>query len=111
MLFLIIFILTFICSFFWPWWVMATIAFVAAYICGKKPGYSFLAGFAAVFTAWAVLALLKSLPNNNILAGRVATLMQLPNWVILLIVTAFIGGLVGGMAALSGALVRKVFKK
>lgn len=110
MLFLIILVLTFICSFFWPWWVLAIIAVVAGYICNKKPGRSFLAGFVAIFIAWTILALMKSLPNDNMLAARVATLFQLPNWILLLLVTGVIGGLVGGMAALSGALVRKAFR-
>jgi hypothetical protein len=90
---------------------MAIIAFIAACICNKKPGRSFFAGFAAVFVAWTIVALLKSMPNDNILATRVAKLMQLPNWVLLLLVTGFIGGLVGGLAALSGALVKKAFFK
>jgi hypothetical protein len=111
MLFLIILILSFICSYFLPWWMIAIIAFAAAYIASKKPGMSFLSGFAGVFIAWTVLALLKSIPNDNILAGRVAKLFQLPNWILLLLVTALIGGLVGGLAALSGALARKSFKK
>lgn len=110
MLFLIILILTFICSFFWPWWVMAIIALIAGYICNKKPGRSFLTGFAAIFIAWIILALMKSLPNDDVLAKRVATLMQLPNWILLLLVTGFIGGLVGGMAAFSGALIKKAFQ-
>jgi hypothetical protein len=110
MLFLIILILTFICSFFWPWWVMAIIAVIAGYICNKKPGLSFLLGFAAVFIAWTVVALMKTLPNDNILAIRVANLLTLNgNWVLLLILTGFIGGLVGGLSALSGALVKKAF--
>ncbi len=110
MLFLIILILSFLCSYFLPWWIIAVIAFLAAFFMSKKPGISFFAGFAAVFVAWTILALLKSVPNDNILAGRVAKLFQLPNWTLLLLVTAFIGGLVGGMAALSGALVKKALK-
>src|SRR3569623_2148734 len=109
MLFLIILILTFICSYFLPWWMMAVIAFATAFFISKKPGKTFLAGFAGVSVAWLILALIKSLPNDNILASRVATLMQLPNWIMLLLVTGLIGGLVGGMAALSGALVKKAF--
>jgi hypothetical protein len=111
MLFLIILVLSIICSYFLPWWFVAVITFAAAYFVGKKPGRSFLAGFAGVFLAWVILALLKSLPNDNILANRVAHLFQLANWILLLLVTGLIGGLVGGMAALSGALVRKSFKK
>jgi hypothetical protein len=110
MLFVIILILSFFCNYFLPWWFAAIIAFVAAYFIGKKPGAVFLSGFTAVFVAWAILALLKTVPNDNMLATRVASLMQLPNWIVLLIVTAFIGGLVGGLAALSGCFVKQAFK-
>jgi len=91
--------------------MIAVIAFVAALWIGKKPGWALLAGFGGVFIAWIILALIKSLPNDNILASRVATLFQLPNWILLLLVTGFIGGVVGGLAALSGALVKKAFGK
>jgi hypothetical protein len=111
MLFFIILIFSFICSYFLPWWFAAIIAFAAALALRRRPGISFLSGFLAVFVTWMILALLKSLPNDNILATRVAHLMQLPNWIILLIAASFIGGLVGGMAALSGALIRKAYSK
>ncbi|MBS1524986.1 MAG: hypothetical protein JST19_05020 [Bacteroidetes bacterium] len=111
MLFIIILVLTIICGYFFPWWFAVVIAFSMAFMLGKKPGVTFLIGFAALFTAWTIMALLKSIPNHNALATRVAHLFQLPNWVILLIVTAFIGGLVGGMSALSGILLRKAFTK
>jgi hypothetical protein len=111
MLFLVILILSIICSYFLPWWFAAVIAFAAAYFLGTKPGKAFLLGFLAVFLAWVILALFKTLPNDNILATRVAHLMQLPNWIVLLIVTGIIGGLVGGLAALSGTLIRNSFKK
>jgi hypothetical protein len=111
MLFLVIFILSIICSYFLPWWFVAVIAFAAAYFVGKKPGITFLAGFTSVLLAWIILALLKSVPNDNILANRVAHLFQLPNWILLMLVTGLIGGLVGGMAALSGVLIKNVLKK
>jgi hypothetical protein len=39
-------------------------------------------------------------------------LFPLPNnWIWLLIVTSLVGGLVGGMAALSGILLKKAFGK
>jgi hypothetical protein len=111
MLFLIILVLTFAAAYFLPWWTAAIIAFTAGVICGKTSGRSFWSGFAAVFVAWAILALLKTIPNENRLATRVSHLFQLPNWILLLLVTSIIGGLVGGLAALSGGLVRDIFKK
>jgi len=111
MLFLIILILSFVSSYFLPWWVAALIAFLAALFIGKTSGRSFWSGFGAIFILWVILALLKSIPNDNILAGRVIQLFPLPhNWILLLLITALIGGLVGGLAALSGMLTKKVFK-
>jgi hypothetical protein len=111
MLFLIILILSLIAGFITPWWAAAIIAFVAAVYAGKKPAQAFWSGFAAVFIVWVVLALFKTVPNNHVLASRVAVLFHLPGWTILLILTSLIGGLVGGMSALSGVLVRKAFEK
>lgn len=111
MLFLIIFILSLISAFITPWWVAAIIAFMAALYAGKTPAQSFWSGFAAVFVVWVVLALFKSVPNNHVLASRVAVLFHLPGWTVLLILTAFIGGIVGGMSALSGLMVRRVLEK
>jgi len=112
MLFLIILILSIAGSYLLPWWAVAVIAFFAAFFMGKTAGQSFLSGFGAVFIAWIVLALLKSIPNDHILADRVVQLFPLPNnWIWLLLVTGFIGGLVGGMAALSGVLMKRVFGK
>jgi len=112
MLFLIILILSFICSYLLPWWAAALIAFLAALFIGKTSGKAFLSGFGAIFVLWMILALMKSLPNDNVLAGRAIQLFPLPHqWILLLLITALIGGLVGGMAALSGILTKKAFKK
>jgi hypothetical protein len=112
MLFLIILILSFVASYFLPWWIVALIAFLAALFLGKTSGKSFWSGFGGVFIVWVILALIKSIPNAHMLASRVIQLFPLPhNWILLLLITALIGGLVGGMSALSGILVKKVFTK
>ena len=111
MLFLIILILSFASSYFLPWWAAAIIAFIAAFVIGKTSTRSFWSGFGAVFIVWTVLALFKSIPNDNILASRVIQLFPLPHWwVLLLLIAALIGGLVGGLSALSGVLLKKAFK-
>ena len=112
MLFLIILVLSFAGSFFLPWWAASIVAFIAALIIGGTGGKAFLSGFGAVFVAWTILALMKSIPNDNKLAGMVVQLFPLPNngvWV--RVVTALIGGIVGGMSALSGALLKRAFSK
>ncbi|MFD1256485.1 hypothetical protein ACFQ3S_06715 [Mucilaginibacter terrae] len=109
MLFLIIFIATLATSYVLPWWAMAVIAFGASLYAGTRTTATFWSGFAAVFLVYTIIALLKSAPNDHLLANRVAVLFHLPNWIFLLAVTATIGGLVGGASALSGLYVRRVF--
>jgi hypothetical protein len=111
MLFLIILILSFASGFFLPWWVVAIAAFLAAYFAGKTSGHAFWSAFVAVFIVWIVLALFKSIPNDHIMASRIARLFQLPGWGYLLVITGIIGGLVAGFAALSGVLLKKALEK
>ncbi len=113
MLFLIILILSFASGFFLPWWVVAIAAFLTAIFAGKTAGQAFISGFGAVFIVWIVLALFKSVPNDEILVKRIAGLFFLPPswWGLVLVITGLIGGLVGGFAALSGLLVKKAFEK
>ncbi|GAA4316595.1 hypothetical protein GCM10023149_13630 [Mucilaginibacter gynuensis] len=106
-LFAAILALTFISGFFLPWWLAALIGLVLAFLI-RTNGSAFWSGGVAVALAWLALALLKSFPNQHILANRVAKLFHLPNWVFILGVTVVIGGLVGGFSALSGSLLRAV---
>lgn len=111
MLFLIIFILSLLSGFIFTWWAAAIIAFVAAVFAGKSAGQAFWSGFFALAVVWLLLALFKTIPNDHILADRVAEMVHLPGWVSLLLVTILIGGLVGGLSALSGLLVKQAFIK
>jgi hypothetical protein len=111
MLFIIILILSLIVGFITPWWAVAIIAFVVALYAGKTPLQAFWSGFLAIFIVWVVLILFKSVPNNHLLASRVAVLFHLPGWTVLIFITGLIGGLVGGMSAMSGVLVRRSFQK
>ena len=101
---------SFINSFFLPWWSGLAVAFVLGFLLGNTPISSFLSGFLALSMVWIVLALLKSLPNENILAARVSHLFNFHRWIYLLFLTGFIGGLFGGMASLSGFLLKKAFR-
>jgi hypothetical protein len=112
MLFLILLVLSFITSYLLPWWAVPIVTFFAAYFMANTSKLSFISGFSAVFLVWALLAALKSIPNDHILAGKVVQLFPLPHhWIWVLIVTAVIGGLIGGMGALSGALMKRAFGK
>jgi len=110
MLFFIILISSLVVSFVLPWWIVAIISFLSALFIAKTSAHAFWSAFMAIFTVWVVMALFKSVPNNHILATRMAHVFPLGgNWIALLLITAVIGGLVAGMAAMSAYLIRQAF--
>ena len=97
-------LLSFIAGLFLPWWSIAVIAFVIGLSVQQSIGKSFMAGFFGVFILWATVALWIDVKNENILSHKIAQLFPLGgSSALLILVTAFIGALVGGFAAMSGA--------
>ena len=100
--------LGFIAGKFLPWWSIAIVAFLVALLLPQRIGKSFLSGFLGIFLLWSVVALWIDSKNDSLLSSKIASLFPLGGSSILLIlVTALIGALVGGFAALSGAALRK----
>jgi hypothetical protein len=111
MLFLLIALLSLLLQLFLPWWVVAPVAFGLALWHGRSGWQAFGAGFGAVALVWLGASLFTHLRTEGILTGKVATLLTLPSPILLLVVTALIGGLVGGMAALSGYFFRQALRR
>lgn len=90
-----------------PWWGFVAILFLVSAFLNQKNITSFLSGFISMFLLWLVLAWVIDSQNNQILSQRVATLLPLNgNSMLLMILTGAIGGVLGGMAALSGSYLR-----
>ncbi len=93
---------------YFPWWSIAIVAFVVAAAIPQKPGKAFLAGFTALFLLWGSLSWYISSNNQHLLAHKVSLLiLKMDAPYLLITVTALIGALVAGLAALSGSFVRK----
>lgn len=91
-----------------PWWGFAVTSFIVAVAIHQKPGKAFLSGFAGLFLLWAGMALLKDAANDHILSAKVATILPLGgSYLVLILVTGIAGGLVSGLAALTGSYLRK----
>ena len=109
---LLIGLLSFIAGIFLPWWVLAVIAFGVGLLVPQRPFFSFLAGFLGIFLMWAVVAAWIDSQNGGLLSQKIAALFPLGgSSVLLILVTSFIGGLVGGFAALSGSLLRGIITR
>ena len=98
----------FIAQQFLPWWIIAVIAGMLSFIFDIKVGASFWAGFVAAAFLWGGYAGFLDVQNNGILAGRVGKLFgNMPGFVLILI-TAIIGGIFGGLGAMTGSLGRRL---
>jgi hypothetical protein len=105
-------LLAFIAGIFLPWWSLALVAFGVALLVRQTNGFSFLAGFLGIFLMWALVAAWIDWQNKSLLSQKIAQLFPLGGSSLLLVlVAAFVGGLVGGFAALSGSLLRRLFEK
>ncbi|SMB94077.1 hypothetical protein SAMN00120144_2337 [Hymenobacter roseosalivarius DSM 11622] len=107
-LFLLILLLGSIAQLFLPWWSITPVAFVLAFWLGRRGWGAFLAGFAGIGLGWLGMAAWLNIRNDGHLSHRVAELLPLGgNGWLLVLVTAVLGGLVGGMAALAGVWLRQ----
>lgn len=104
-------LLAFAFGLYLPWWSLSLAAFLVAALIPVKPGWAFLAGFISLFLLWGGLAWFQSLSNNHILAHRLSQMiLKKDDPLMLALVAALIGAVVGGFAALSGRLARSLFR-
>lgn len=104
---LLILVLSFLTCLYFPWWSIAIVAFIVSVIIPQKPGPAFLCGFIALFLLWGGLAYWISANNDHVLAHRVSLLiLKNDSPLLLIVVTALIGAVVGGLAALTGSFIR-----
>ena len=100
-------LLAFISGLFLPWWGIAITSLLVAVLIHQKAGKAFLSGLLGVFILWAGLAGWIDIKNNGILSQRIAKVLPLGgSSIALILVTGLIGGLVAGMAAMSGSYLR-----
>lgn len=95
---------------FLPWWAIAVIAAMLSFIFDIEAKVSFWAGFLAVALLWGGSAIFLSTLNEGVLSARIGSLLgNMPGFVLILI-TAIIGGVFGGLGALNGSFARQVMR-
>ncbi|RZL17124.1 MAG: hypothetical protein EOO89_09490 [Pedobacter sp.] len=107
MVFLVILIVSFFLQMVLPWWVIIIISFATCGLIGKTGKISLWSPFFAILVLWTAMALYKSIPNNNVLAGRVADMFGLTAWWQILALTAIIAAFVAAVSGYCGYHFRK----
>ena len=111
-LILTIIVLTFLMGYFFEWWTVAIAAFIGGAIFGKSSGETFARGMVAVIILWLLMVCYHHFSTQGILSNKIAQILPVGGNVgILIVITVLIGGLVGGWGAMSGFLVRNLFRK
>ena len=85
-----------------PWWSMAIGSFLVGFVFSNTAGRSFLIGFISIGLLWLGLALYVDVSTQSILTEKVAQLFPAN----LFLMTTLIGGLVGGLASMTGSLLK-----
>lgn len=104
-------LLAFIGGLYLPWWSLAVAAFLTALLIPQRGGRAFISGFTGVFLLWGIMAWLFDFKNESILSAKIAAVFPLGgNPLLIILVTAIVGGLVAGFAAMSGSYLRSSAK-
>lgn len=90
-----------------PWWGFAVTSFIVALAIPLPPFRSFIAGFLALFLFWGIYAFIIDSNNQHILSQKVALILPVGSTIALILLSALIGGLVSGFAALTGSYCRR----
>ena len=91
-----------------PWWSFVISNIIISIVIVQTPGKAFLSGSLGVGLLWLVLALITDIQNKHILSVKVATLLPLNgSYTMLIVITTFIGFILGGLSSLTGAFIRK----
>lgn len=92
------------------WWSAALVAGLVGLLSRLRTGEAFLAGFWGIALSWLAVMLYADVANDHLLSGRMAQLFKLPSYLIYIMLTFILGGIIGGLPAWAGAHLRKLFQ-
>ena len=107
MVLIVIIVASFLLQMVLPWWIIVVISFATCGLIGKTGKISLWSPFFAILILWTGMALFKSIPNNNVLALRVAEMLGVKSWLLVLVLTSVLGAFCAGISGYCGYHFRK----
>jgi hypothetical protein len=107
MVFIVVLIASFLLQLVLPWWICVVVAFATCGLIAKTGKIALWSPFFAIALLWIGVALFKSIPNQNMLAGKVAEMFTVKSWWLILIITGTLGGFVSAISGFCGYHFRK----
>lgn len=102
---LVVLLLSLALQAFLPWWTMAIGAFLTGLFFRQSGVLSFFAGLFGVGLLWFGVAFYIDASTDSILTTRVAGLLPTKTVGLMMLLTSFVGGLVGGLASMTGGII------
>jgi len=101
--------LSYISALILPWWIVVVCAFLLNALIGSGALNSFLSGFLGIGLLWMIAAWIIFSGSEGDLVARLAPQFKANEGVVLVVYTAILGALVGGLGGLSGCYFRRLF--
>jgi hypothetical protein len=108
--FLLMLALGFVFGLFMPYWSIALAGFLTSYLIYSKGMPSLGVGLLAGGLLWFVMAYTIDTANAHVLSARVGELFKLSSFQ-LVVVTGFLGAVLGGLGSLAGSHLKAIFRK
>ena len=89
---------------FMPWWSIVIVCAIVGASIKMQSFQSYFVGFLGVFLLWGFYAFFLNQNNDGILAERMGNLFGGIGPTQLVLLSAFLGGFIGGLGALTGRL-------
>lgn len=105
-----ILIVSFIATLFLPWYTPFIVCFLVGLIFSNHKGNNFIAGLFGVGIFWLGYSLFLDISNEHLLSSKIAALFsdKLKTDItsgVLVMITTFLGALLGGLSAMAGAMI------
>lgn len=99
-------LLSYVVEQFLPWWTIGGCAGLVAMGFSLNKRTAFGGGFAAISLLWTLAAISIDVQTSAVLSTKLAPLLGFQRTSLLILLTGLVGGIVGGLGALSGHQLR-----
>lgn len=99
-------LLSYVAEHFLPWWTIGICAAIVAMGLNLNKITAFWGGFTSISLLWMIVAALIDVHTNSVLSSKIAPLLGFQSSTLLVLLTGLVGGVVGGLGALSGQQLR-----
>lgn len=102
--------LVLVLSWILPWWGFAAICFLLGHKM-KSAGAAFGKSFVAVFCVWGIVAYIENIQSHGLMAEKMSQLFSVPHPMLMIVLTALVGGLLAGLWGASGYFLHQLVQK